>query len=127
MASRTQDSDYDRIANKLKGICHDINHTVNFENLAKHKNIVLLIKAPIGAKVQASFFHSIVGIPLLTDEVYHVARVGMSTGVGMEVESKTLFNLTSTRYRPSMINMMKVDSLNSLNNLMVDKSKTKRK
>ena len=71
--------DYDKVADSIKGICNDSSHTVNFENLDHYKNIVLLTKAPIGAKVQVSFFHSVVGIPLISNDVHKVARVGMST------------------------------------------------
>ena len=43
--------DYDKITEKLKGICNDASHATNFEKLVQHKNIVSLIKAPIGAKI----------------------------------------------------------------------------
>ena len=123
LQEHSTNANYNKIANKIKGICNNASHTVNFESLVQHKTIVLLTKAPLGAKIQASFFHSIVGIPILTADVYKVARVGMTTGVGMEVESDLLFTQTSVWYRPLMVHMMKVSSLEELNNLTVDKSK----
>ena len=67
------------------------------------------------------------GIPIPTVDVHKVARVGMTTGVGMELESDSLFTQTSVRYRPLMVDMMKVTSLEEHNNLEVDNSKVKRK
>ena len=51
----------------------------------------------------------------------------MTTGVGREVESDSLFTQTRTWYRPSMVDMIKVSSLEELNNLEVDNSKAKHK
>ena len=45
----------------------------------------------------------------------------------MEVESATLFAQTSSRYRPTMVDIMKVDSLEGLDNLTTDETKPKRK
>ena len=57
--------------------------TANFEALARHKNLVLLTRAPIRTQLQATFYHSSVGIPMVQDVLTHVAKVGMSTGTGM--------------------------------------------
>ena len=45
----------------------------------------------------------------------------------MEVESDLLFTQTSVWYRPLMVHMMKVSSLEEINNLKVDNFKAKRK
>ena len=44
----------------------------------------------------------------------------------MEVESATLFTQTSCRYRSTMVDIMKVDSLEGLDNLTTDETKPKR-
>ena len=56
---------------------------INFEELTKCKNIVLLTTVPMGAKRQATFYHSTVGILIIPDSLHHVARVCFKTGIGV--------------------------------------------
>ena len=76
---------YNSNAGKVKVICNAANYVINFEKLVLHKNLVLLTEAPLGAEIQTSFFHSTVGVPIIPDDLYHIARIGITTGSGMEV------------------------------------------
>ena len=101
---------YNAHPSKVKDLCNDTDPSTNFEKLTNSKNIVLLSKAPMGGKCQATFCHSTVGLPILPDDLHHVARSGMTTGTGVEIDIDTVFTLTPTKYTPDLVKMMKIES-----------------
>ena len=98
-----------------------------FKLLAENKNQVLLTKAAFGNKCQATYFHSIVGIPINPDETHHVALLGMESGDGVEVDPKTLFSTTTARHVPTLLQLMKIKSKEDLDSLTSPSSGTKKK
>ena len=64
---------YDANPDGVTKLCGSSNATQNFDNVSRCKNIVLLTKAPLGAKLQLSFYHSVVGIIILPDTLHYVA------------------------------------------------------
>ena len=92
----------------FKGIYNAPKVKNNFKDLSKAKNLVLLTKALMGGKCQATFFHSTVGIPIIPDDLKYVSRVGMKLGTSMELEPKSLFQTTSAKYKPDLADLMKV-------------------
>ena len=119
---------YNDVADRVKEICCDsTSATAKFEKLTLHKNLVLLTKAPLGTKIQTTFFHSTIGIPIIETDVQHVARIGMSTGSGMELEPSSLFVKTESKHRPTLVDMMKVTNVTELDALEVDVGRAKRK
>ena len=85
-----------------------------FKKLVENKNIVLLTKSPIRRKLQATSHHSVVGVPLIPEDVHHVARSGMAFGTGVELSPETLFHTLVAKYAPSLLNLMKVASKEDL-------------
>ena len=79
-----------------------------FEKLANNKNIVLLFRSAIGKKCQTTFFHSIVGVPILPDDVHYVARAGMHVGSGIEIDPESFFKETSAIHAPTILDLLKV-------------------
>ena len=77
---------------------------VIYERLARSKNIVLVTKAPFGTKLQATFYHSIVGIPILPDDLHYVLRSGMTLGNPLKTQPKSVFGATSNRHAPPSYN-----------------------
>lgn len=95
---------------KVKDLCNDADPSIIFEELTISKNIVLLLNAPMGGKCQATVCHSTVGLPILPDDLQHVARSGMVTGTSVEIYINTVFTLTSAKYTPDLVKMMKIES-----------------
>ena len=118
---------YNKIADKIREIIIDTSATTNFKKLCVHNNLVLLTTAQLGAKIQTSFYHLTIYIPIIPEDVHHVARVGLSTGSGMGVEPSSLFVKTESKHHPSMVDMMKVAIVEELTALAVDTTKAKRK
>ena len=77
----------------------------------------------MGAKVQSSFFYSTIGLPILPEDLHHVARVGVSSGVGMEVNRESLLSTTEAKHGPSLADIMKVKMPEDITNLTVDENK----
>ena len=70
---------YNDVADKIKDICcNGSTATENFEKLVLHKNLILLTKAPLGTKIQTTFSHSTIDIPIIEADVQYVARIDMS-------------------------------------------------
>ena len=99
---------YDAHPEKVQGLCSENEPEKNFEALEKAPNLVLLSKPPVGTKIQASFYHSTVGIPIMPDQSTHVARVGMNNGTVMQVVPKTLFQVTRAVHKPDLLTLMKI-------------------
>ena len=77
---------YDSIPDKVMKLCGGPNgNTSKFEKLVTNKNLVMLTKATLGKKSQATFLHSVVGISMIPDSVHYVARTGMKFGLGVEL------------------------------------------
>ena len=94
----------------VKDICSSPESITNFEKLTSSKNIILLTKAPMGGKCQATFWHSTIGIPIIPDDLHYVARVGMKTGTGVEIDAESLFHSTALKTKPDLLDLMKVAS-----------------
>ena len=80
----------------------------------------------MGNKCQATFYRSTVGIPIIPDDLYYVARVGMKTRTVMELQPATLFKLTSAKFKPHLVEMMKVNSPVGFGALKADKHAPKK-
>ena len=62
---------YDENPTKVCKLCSGPGDPVaKFKSLAENKNLVLLTKAAFGKKCQATYFHSIVRIPINPDETH---------------------------------------------------------
>ena len=72
-------------------ICSAMSASEKIESLCKCKNLVLLIRAPMGKKVQLTFLHSTVGLSILPYDLHYVARIGTKFGTGGELEPEFLF------------------------------------
>ena len=59
-----------------------------FKRLAKSKNLVLITKAQFDAKVQASFYHSVVVIPILPDDLHYFLRSVIKQGSPIEANPR---------------------------------------
>ena len=88
---------------------------------------MILTKAPIGAKLQLSFFHSVIGIPILPDDLRYVARMGSERGIGVEMEPKSTFRHTNATHIPTIISLMKVKNGEEFCSLLGDPTRQKRK
>ena len=62
-------------------LCNSIDSIQSFESVSKCKNAMILMMMTIGANLQLSFYHSVIGIPILQDDLRYVAMVGS----GMEL------------------------------------------
>ena len=93
---------------KVKEILGSNNSAQNFEGLTHHKNLVLLMKSPIGAKIQASFYHSSIGIPIIQDKLNHLARIGIMTGTSMIVELESLLQISTAVHKSDIVDMLNV-------------------
>lgn len=82
--------------------------SINFEKLTISKNVVLLLKAPMGGKFQTTFCHSTVGLHIITNDLHHVARSGMATCTGVEIDLDIVFTLNSANYTPNVVKTMKI-------------------
>ena len=76
----------------------------------------------MGGEYQATFLHSTVGIPIILEDLHYVARVGMKTGTGVEVQPNAMSVFASTRFTPDLVKMMKVISSQEFVALAGDKS-----
>ena len=82
MNNHTFSHAYDKNPTKVCKLCSRQGDPVTkFKLLAENKNLVLLTKAAFGSKCQATYFHSIVGVPINPDETHHVALLGMQVGM----------------------------------------------
>ena len=77
-----------------------------FKKLAENKNLVLLSRAPLGKKCQTTFYHSVVGVPMMDDEVHFVALANMKFSTGVELHPASLFTSTSEKFVPSVLELM---------------------
>ena len=85
-----------------------LSNTSQFEKLVNNKNLVMLTKAALGKKCQATFLHSVVGIPMIPDSVHYVACTGMKFGLGVDLHPNSLFHQTPSRHVPLVVDLMKV-------------------
>ena len=99
--------------------------TSKVEKIVQSKNLVLLTCVPLGTKYQATFLHSTVDIT--SDAVHHVAYSGMKYETGVEIHPNSLFSVTSARYVPSFLEMMKVKSEKDSTDLVAPTSRPKKK
>lgn len=65
--------------------------STGFDHLATNKNIILITRARLGKKIQATFHHSVVGIPNMSEEVNHMARSGTKYSIGIKFQLDTMF------------------------------------
>ena len=72
---------YNAKPEEVMKLCNSTDPVQNFETVSKCKNIMILTKAPIGAKLQLSFYHSVIGILILPDDLRYVARMCSERGI----------------------------------------------
>ena len=75
----------------------------------------------MGSKLQTTFFHSVIGLPILPDDLHYVGRL-VPKGTGVEMEPSSIFKQTAAIHTPSLTDMMKVNNMEELENLAVDTS-----
>ena len=108
-------------------LCNSTNSVQNFEDMSKCKNISLLTKVPRGAIIQLSFYHSVVGICIMPDQLHYVARIEYEAGIGVAMDPKSTFRYTTATHVPTIMNMMKITTDDEFLALEGDKSKQKKK
>ena len=119
---------YDRNPERVRKLCDAPGSAAQkFERLAQNKNIVLLSKVPIGKKCQATFLHSVVGCPIAPEELRYVARSGMRTGHGVELDPDTMFGTSTAKLVPSVKEMMKVTSAAEVEGLKAPRTDNRKK
>ena len=102
---------YDQNPDKVTKLCTGSTDIDKFEKLARNKNLVLLTRAQIGEKLKATFFHSVVGVPIIKDDLHYVARTDMKYGIGVELDPKSMFTQTAAKPTPDVLSMMQVKSI----------------
>ena len=95
--------------------------------LATNKNIVLMTRASLGKKIQATFHHSVVSIPIMSEDVNYVARSGMKFGIGIEFQLGIMFKQTPSKVVLVILDMMRVTFEDELKVLRAVASATKKK
>ena len=118
---------YDENPEKVEDVINPAKALESYRTLTLSKNLVLLSRAAIGKKAQATFYHSTVGVPILPDELRFVARSNLATGTGIEVDPETLFQTTPAIHVPSRLSMMNVSTIDEFKNLTADTTKAKKK
>ena len=118
---------YNALPKEVTQLCDSADAVANFDKLSKAKNLVMLTKAPMGGKCQATFLHSTVGTPLVPKDLHYVARVGMKNGMGMEVDPASIFLSTAGKYKPDLLEMMKISSAAEFGNLKANTNENKKK
>ena len=118
---------YDSSPEEIAKLCTGADPKKNFENISKCKNLPLLTRALIGMKMQITFFHSVVGIPIRPDDLQFVARLATKEGTGVEVDPKTIFRMSTAIYVPSLLSMMKVETKEDFESVEADQTRAKKK
>lgn len=101
---------YDKNPDKVKDLLNGSDGIGKFKKLTLSKNVVILSRHTLGVKLQATFLHSVVGVPIFSEDMHFVARSGMEFGTGIEVDPKSMFRSTTSINVPSVLEMMKVGS-----------------
>ena len=102
---------YDSNPDKVTKLCGGVaNASSKFEKLSNNKNLVLLTRAPFGKKCQATFFHSVVGVPITPEDLHYVALSNMKHGVGVELQPDEIFKASPAIHLPSLLDLMNVSS-----------------
>lgn len=79
---------YNANPDKVMSLCNGQTDSVlQFKRLVENKNLVLLSWASLGGKCQATFYHSIVGIPMMAVNVHYVDLSNIKFGTGVEIVS----------------------------------------
>ena len=63
-----------------------------------------------------TFFHSVVDLPILPDDLHFVARLAPK-GTGIEMDPKSNLIQTAAMHTPSLGDMMKVENEEGIGNL----------
>ena len=61
------------------------------KKLAKNKNIILLLCAPLGKSCYTTFLHYVVGIPMMDDKVHFITLSDMRLRAEVELHPVSLF------------------------------------
>ena len=102
---------YDEHPKRVTDLCDGGTDAVSkFEIMAKNKNIALLTRAPLGMKLQTTFYHSVVGVPIKPEDQHFVAMSG-KFGRGVEMDPESVFKSTRAVHVPPLVEMMKVKSV----------------
>ena len=100
---------YDENPTVVMGLANGGSSKEIMDKVSKCKNVVVLTLAPMGKKLQDSFYFSIIGTPVLPTEMRYVARVGQGAGRGVEIDLVSVFNAIPARRAPTLLDMMKVE------------------
>ena len=99
------DANLDKVTKLYKG---NLDKQIKFEKLSNDPNLVLLSRASIGKKYQTTFYHSIVGAPILPDDIHYTAKARMQSGSGIEIDPNFLFGEKDEIRAPKILDQLKV-------------------
>ena len=102
---------YDKNPDKVKDLLNGSVGIGKFKKLTLSKNVIILSSHTLGVKLQATFLHSVVGVPIFP------RILGWIFGTGIEVDPKTMFRSTPSVNVPSILEMMKIGSEDDFVNL----------
>ena len=126
LSNHPSDTAYDSRPKEVAKLCSLTDEVKNYDILSKSKNIVLLTRAPMREKFQATFFHSVVGLPIVPDDLHYVARLAPK-GTGVKLDPKSIFKQTAAMHSPSLVEMLKMENESDLENLVEDTSAQRKK
>ena len=101
---------YDEHPKRVTDLCKEGSAVEKFETLSKSKNIALLTKASMGARLQTTFYHSVVGVPIKPEDQSYVAMTG-KFGRGVEMDPSSIFKSTKAVHVPTLVDLMKVSTV----------------
>ena len=82
---------YDANPTKVIKLLTRSSDSARFNRLVTNKNLILMMRARLGKKIQAMFHRSVVSIPSMSEDINYVARSGMKFSIGIEFQLYTIF------------------------------------
>ena len=93
---------YDEHPKRVTDLCKEGSAVEKFEKLAKSKNIALLTKT--------TFYHSVVGVPIKSEDHSYVGMSG-KFGRGLEMDPSSIFKSTKAVHVPTLVDLMRVSTV----------------
>ena len=100
---------------------------IKVQETCEYHTLGTISKSTRDKKYQATFLHSVVGIPMLLDSVYYVTRTGMRFVLEVKIHSGSLFNQTAAKHIPSIVDLMKITTEKKFGDLKALTTRTKKK
>ena len=119
---------YDKNPDKVTKLCAGVSSaTARFEKLAKNKNLVVLSRAQIGNKLNTTFQHSVVGVPITPEDLHYVALSGLTHTSGIELDPNSFLKQTAAKHVPNTLDLMKLTKVEEVLDLKSKSTFQKRK